>query len=125
MKTLPLTTLILIAAVAAGLLGAAGAGWLLFGAGALTWMLRDAHLAAALMTGDYSERSVKRMARYSTPPVMAWVAYQVLGADDVIAGVSIALALHAVFVLAGLGFMGYQLMQIEVFPHEKGISRSI
>jgi len=99
---LPYTASVLVNALAAGLFGYTSYGWMLFGVGAVSWLVLDSALTHQLMTGGLAEKTRNFMGIYSAPPVVALVAYQVLAGDQAHAGATYSLAGYALFVFAGL-----------------------
>ncbi len=99
---LPYTASVLVNALAAGVMGYTDYGWMLFGAGAISWLVLDSTITHQLMTGGLAEKTRHFMGIYSAPPVVALAAYQVLAGADVHAGITYALAGYALFVFAGL-----------------------
>lgn len=101
---LPYTASVLVNALAAGAFGYTDYGWMLFGVGAISWLVLDSAITHQLMTGGLAEKTRNFMGIYSAPPVVALVAYQVLSGPDTNAAVTYALAGYALFVFAGLAF---------------------
>jgi len=113
---LPYTASVLVNALAAGLFGYTDYGWMLFGAGAIAWLILDSAITHQLMTGGLADKSRNFMGIYSAPPVVALVAYQVLAGADANAAVTYALAGYALFVFAGLAFAMPWLAQQDFAP---------
>lgn len=82
---LPVSAMLLLAALVAGALDYHSAGWVLFGLGALTWIRIDA-------------RRVASADRYGLPPALALLAYPALAGTEASVAVTFALALHALVV---------------------------
>jgi len=101
---LPYTASVLVNALAAGMFGYVDYGWMLFGIGAISWIVLDSAITHALMVGELAEKTRNFMGIYSAPPVVALVAYQVLGGAGASAAITFALAGYALFVFAGLLF---------------------
>jgi tellurite resistance protein len=101
---LPYTASVLVNALAAGAFGYTCYGWMLFGVGAISWLVLDYGITHQLMTGGLSEKTRNFMGIYSAPPVVALVAYQVLAGDEASPAITYALAGYALFVFAGLAF---------------------
>lgn len=101
---LPYTASVLVNCVAAALFGYVDYGWMLFGIGAISWLVMDSALTQQLMTGGLAEKSRNFMGIYSAPPVVALVAYQLLAGPQANAALTWALAGYALFVFAGLAF---------------------
>ena len=99
---LPYTASVLVNALAAGAFGYIDYGWMLFGAGAISWLIMDSTITHQLMTGGLAEKTRNFMGIYSAPPVVALVAYQVLAGNEANAAIMYALAGYALFVFAGL-----------------------
>ena len=113
---LPYTASVLVNALAAGLFGYTDYGWMLFGAGAISWLILDSAITHQLMTGGLADKTRNFMGIYSAPPVVALVAYQVLAGADANAAVTYALAGYALFVFAGLAFAMPWLAQQDFAP---------
>jgi tellurite resistance protein len=113
---LPYTASVLVNALAAGVLGYADYGWMLFGAGVISWLILDSAITHQLMTGGLADRTRNFMGIYSAPPVVALVAYQVLAGADASHAVTCALAGYALFVFAGLLFATPWLAQQDFAP---------
>jgi tellurite resistance protein len=99
---LPYTASVLVNALAAGIFGYTDYGWMLFGAGGISWLILDSTITHQLMTGGLADKTRNFMGIYSAPPVVALVAYQILAGADVNAAITYALAGYALFVFAGL-----------------------
>jgi tellurite resistance protein len=99
---LPYTASILVNALAAGSFGYTDYGWMLFGAGGISWLILDSTITHQLMTGGLADKTRNFMGIYSAPPVVALVAYQVLSGAGANAAITYALAGYALFVFAGL-----------------------
>jgi tellurite resistance protein len=113
---LPYTASVLVNALAAGVFGYVDYGWMLFGAGAISWLILDSAITHQLMTGGLADKTRNFMGIYSAPPVVALVAYQVLAGADANIAVTYALAGYALFVFAGLGFAMPWLAQQDFAP---------
>lgn len=113
---LPYTASVLVNALAAGLFGYTDYGWMLFGVGAISWLILDSAITHQLMTGGLADKTRNFMGIYSAPPVVALVAYQVLAGADANAAVTYALAGYALFVFAGLAFAMPWLAQQDFAP---------
>jgi tellurite resistance protein len=113
---LPYTASVLVNALAAGLFGYTDYGWMLFGAGAISWLILDSAITHQLMTGGLADKTRNFMGIYSAPPVVALVAYQVLAGADANAAVTYALAGYSLFVFAGLAFAMPWLAQQDFAP---------
>jgi tellurite resistance protein len=113
---LPYTASVLVNALAAGVLGYTGYGWMLFGVGAISWLVLDSSITHQLMTGGLAEKTRNFMGIYSAPPVVALVAYQVLAGDEASPAITYALAGYALFVFAGLAFAMRWLAQQDFAP---------
>jgi len=113
---LPYTASVLVNALAAGLFGYTDYGWMLFGAGAISWLILDSAITHQLMTGGLADKTRNFMGIYSAPPVVALVAYQVLAGAGANAAVTYALAGYALFVFAGLAFAMPWLAQQDFAP---------
>ena len=110
----PLSTALLLLAIAAGALDYANLGWLLFGAGAIAWIKLDAKKLRTAALGVYG-----------LTPALALLAYQTLAGSQAEIAITFALALHALVVF--LILMSRQVAEDtpHLFSHQKGISRSI
>jgi len=113
---LPYTASVLVNALAAGSLGYTDYGWMLFGAGGISWLVLDAGITHQLMTGGLSDKTRNFMGIYSAPPVVALVAYQVLAGADASHAVTCALAGYALLVFAGLALAMPWLAQQDFAP---------
>ncbi|HEX8610518.1 MAG TPA: hypothetical protein VF800_04455 [Telluria sp.] len=113
---LPYTASVLVNALAAGLLGYTDYGWMLFGAGTISWLILDSAIAHQLMTGGLAEKTRNFMGIYSAPPVVALVAYQVLAGPAVNEAITYALAGYALFVFAALALATRWLAQQDFAP---------
>nr|WP_315217465.1 hypothetical protein [uncultured Duganella sp.] len=109
-RPLPLSGILLVLAYVVGMLGFEMAGWALFTAGALAWMMADGRTVVRMLT-TRTPRHTRRLIAYSTPPAIALLAYMTLagGQADVVVGG--ALALHAVLVWAVLMGAAYAVSQ--------------
>lgn len=96
------TASILVNALAAGLFGYAAYGWMLFGIGAISWLVLDSVLTQQLMSGGLAARTRNFMGIYMAPSVVALVAYQVLSGDAASTAVTLALSGYALFVAVAL-----------------------
>jgi tellurite resistance protein len=113
---LPYTASILVNALAAGVFGYVDYGWMLFGAGAISWLVLDSSITGQLMRGGLAQGSRNFMGIYSAPPVVALVAYQVLAGPDASYAVTCVLAGYALFVFAGLALATGWLRQQPFAP---------
>ena len=113
---LPYTASVLVNALAAGVFGYTGYGWMLFGVGAISWMVLDSAITQQLMTGGLADKTRNFMGIYSAPPVVALVAYQVLAGPDASDAITYALAGYALFAFAGLAFATPWLAQQDFAP---------
>lgn len=113
---LPYTASVLVNALAAGVLGYTNYGWMLFGVGAISWLIMDSAITHQLMTGGLAEKTRNFMGIYSAPPVVALVAYQVLAGDAASQAITCALAGYALFVFAGLAFASRWLSMQDFAP---------
>jgi tellurite resistance protein len=113
---LPYTASILVNSLAAGAFGYVDYGWMLFGIGAISWLIMDSTITHQLMTGGLAEKTRNFMGIYSAPPVVALVAYQVLAGTEANAAVTYALAGYALFVFAGLVFASRWLAKQDFAP---------
>lgn len=113
---LPYTASVLVNALAAGLFGYIDYGWMLFGIGAISWLVLDSTITHALMTGGLPDKTRNFMGIYSAPPVVALVAWQVLGGAGASTAVTYALAGYALFVFAGLALASRWLAQQAFAP---------
>jgi tellurite resistance protein len=113
---LPYTASVLVNALAAGVFGYVDYGWMLFGVGAISWIVLDSAITHQLMTGGLADKSRNFMGIYSAPPVVALVAYQVLAGADANSAVTFALAGYALFVFAGMAFASRWLARQDFAP---------
>ncbi|NVM77164.1 tellurite resistance protein [Duganella sp. SG902] len=113
---LPYAASMLVNALAAGSFGYTDYGWMLFGAGGISWLVLDSGITRQLMTGGLSDKTRNFMGIYSAPPVVALVAYQVLAGAGANPAVSYALAGYALFVFAGLALAMPWLAQQDFAP---------
>jgi len=113
---LPYTASVLVNALVAGAFGYIDYGWMLFGAGAISWLILDSAITHQLMTGGLADKTRNFMGIYSAPPVVALVAYQVLAGADANPAVTYALAGYALLVFAGLAFAMPWLAQQDFAP---------
>jgi tellurite resistance protein len=113
---LPYTASVLVNALAAGVFGYTDYGWMLFGVGAISWIVMDSTMTQQLMTGGLAEKTRNFMGIYSAPPAVALVAYQVLAGADASQAISCALAGYALFVFAGLAFATRWLAKQDFAP---------
>lgn len=113
---LPYTASVLVNALAAGSFGYIDYGWMLFGAGGISWLVLDSGITHQLMTGGLSDKTRNFMGIYSAPPVVALVAYQLLAGDGASLAATYALAGYALFVFAGLALAMPWLAQQEFAP---------
>ncbi len=96
------TASVLVNALAAGLFGYVAYGWMLFGIGALSWLILDSVMTQQLMTGGLAARTRNFMGIYMAPSVVALVAYQVLSGDRASPEIVFALCGYALFITAAL-----------------------
>ena len=113
---LPYTASVLVNALAAGAFGYASYGWMLFGIGAISWLILDSAVTHELMTGGLAEKTRNFMGIYSAPPVVALVAYQVLAGAGASPAMTCALAGYALFVFCGLAFASPWLARQDFAP---------
>jgi tellurite resistance protein len=113
---LPYTASVLVNALAAGIFGYTDYGWMLFGAGGISWLILDSTITHQLMTGGLADKTRNFMGIYSAPPVVALVAYQVLSGAEVNPAITYALAGYALFVFAGLALAMPWLGQQDFAP---------
>jgi tellurite resistance protein len=113
---LPYTASVLVNALAAGAFGYTDYGWMLFGAGGISWLILDSTITHQLMTGGLADKTRNFMGIYSAPPVVALVAYQVLAGADAHAAITFILAGYALFVFAGLALAMPWLAQQDFAP---------
>jgi len=113
---LPYTASVLVNALAAGSFGYTDYGWMLFGAGGISWLVLDSTITHQLMTGGLSDKTRNFMGIYSAPPVVALVAYQVLAGAQASNAITYALAGYALFVFAGLALATPWLAQQDFAP---------
>ena len=111
---LPVSAVLLLAALALGALDYNSAGWVLFGLGALAWIRLDA-------------RRLARADRYGLPPALALLAYPALAGDQASAAVTFAFALHAlvVFMILMSKHLAAGMAQPQAVSQHNRISRSI
>ena len=109
---LPLSTIVLIAALVLGVLDYNNVGWAFFGLGVLAWIKLDA-------------RHLTRSDGYGLPPALALLAYPALAGDQADTAITFGLAAHALVVLLILLSQHLAKGNAEAFSHQKGISRSI
>jgi hypothetical protein len=109
---LPISAIALLAAFALGMLDYNGAGWLLFGLGALAWIAFDG-------------KRLTRSDRHGLTPALALLAYPALAGAQASAAVTFALAVHALVVFLILMSRHLASDLAQPFSHQKGISRSI
>ena len=110
LRPLPLSGIALAIAYAAGTLGLATFGWILFAVGAMIWMTTDGKTVIKLLT-HRTPHHTQRMITYSTPPAIALLAYLTLSEGNVDLIVSGALAFHAILVWAVLMGAAYAVSQ--------------
>lgn len=113
---LPYTASVLVNALAAGSFGYTDYGWMLFGAGGISWLVLDSTITHQLMTGGLADKTRNFMGIYSAPPVVALVAYQVLAGPQASSAITFALAGYALFVFAGLALAMPWLAQQDFAP---------
>jgi tellurite resistance protein len=113
---LPYTASVLVNAMAAGVFGYIDYGWMLFGVGAISWLILDSAITHQLMTGGLADKTRNFMGIHSAPPVVALVAYQILAGAGASEAVTYALAGYALFVFAGLAFAARWLAQQDFAP---------
>ena len=106
----------LVNALAAGMFGYLDYGWMLFGIGAISWLLLDSSITHQLMTGGLADKTRNFMGIYSAPPVVALVAYQVLAGAGANAAITYALAGYALFVFAGMALASRWLARQDFAP---------
>ena len=99
---LTFTASILVNALVAGLFGYTAYGWMLFGIGAVSWLVMDSAIAQQLATGGLAVRTRNFMGIYMAPSVVALAAYQVLAGADANPAFSLALTGYALFLALAL-----------------------
>jgi tellurite resistance protein len=99
---LTFTASILVNALVAGLFGYTAYGWMLFGVGAVSWLVMDSAIAQQLATGGLAARTRNFMGIYMAPSVVALAAYQVLGGAQASTAFSLALMGYALFLAVAL-----------------------
>lgn len=109
---LPLSALLLLAAIVLGNLDYQAAGWAVFSAGLLAWIKLDA-------------RQLLRADRYGMSPALALLAYTSVAGDQANGAVTFALALHALVVFLILMSRHLSEDRGEAFSQQKGISQRI
>ncbi|MDE1169492.1 MAG: hypothetical protein PW845_29960 [Pseudomonas sp.] len=92
------TASVLVNALVAGLFGYVDYGWMLFGVGAISWLVLDSTVSGQLMVGGLAVKTRNFMGIYMAPSVVALVAYQVLAGDQANSAFTHALAGYALFV---------------------------
>lgn len=113
---LPYTASVLVNAVAAALFGYTEYGWMLFGVGAISWIVMDSAITHQLLSGGLDKKTRHFMGIYGAPPVVALLAYQLLAGPGASLAVTYALAGYALFVFAGLAFASRWLAQQDFAP---------
>ncbi|TCM96448.1 tellurite resistance protein [Paenibacillus sp. BK033] len=97
------TASVLVNALIAGLLGYKEYGWMVFGAGFISWMILDSVIFQQLATGGLDAKARNFMGIYMAPSAIVLVAYQVLSgkSSDF---VTYAMAGYTLFLLISLSF---------------------
>lgn len=111
---LTFTASILVNALVAGLFGYTAYGWMLFGIGAVSWLVMDSVIAQQLATGGLAAKTRNFMGIYMAPSVVALAAYQVLGGSEVSASLSLALTGYALFLALALA-MAWRWLREQAF----------
>jgi tellurite resistance protein len=108
------TASVLVNALAAGLLGYADFGWMLFGVGAISWLVLDSVLTQQLALGGLAVKTRNFMGIYMAPSVVALAAYQVLSGATISLPLMYALTGYALFLSAALAF-AYSWLREQAF----------
>lgn len=98
------TASVLVNALAAGLLGHTDFGWMLFGIGAISWLVLDSVVTQQLAAGGLAAKTRNFMGIYMAPSVVALVAYLVLAASSLSLPVMYALTGYALFLAVAMVF---------------------
>lgn len=98
------TASVLVNALAAGLLGHADFGWMLFGIGVVSWLVLDSVVTQQLAVGGLAAKTRNFMGIYMAPSVVALVAYQVLAGATLSLPLMYALTGYALFLAAAMVF---------------------
>jgi tellurite resistance protein len=111
---LTFTASILVNALVAGLLGYTSYGWMLFGIGAVSWLVMDSVIAQQLATGGLASKTRNFMGIYMAPSVVALAAYQVLGGADTSPALGYAFTGYALFLALAL-LMAWRWLREQAF----------
>jgi tellurite resistance protein len=111
---LTFTASILVNALVAGLFGYTQYGWMLFGIGAVSWLVMDSTIAQQLATGGLAARTRNFMGIYMAPSVVALAACQVLGGGETSPALSLALTGYALFLTLALA-MAWRWLREQAF----------
>jgi tellurite resistance protein len=111
---LTFTASILVNALVAGLFGYTAYGWMLFGVGAVSWLVMDSAIAQQLATGSLAARTRNFMGIYMAPSVVALAAYQVLGGAQASTAFGLALTGYALFLAVAL-VMAWRWLREQAF----------
>jgi tellurite resistance protein len=107
------TASVLVNSLVAGLFGYKEYGWMVFGIGAISWLLLDSVLLQQLITGGLDAKTRNFMGIYMAPAAIVLVAYQVLSGNSS-DFMTYALAGYALFLTISLAF-SYKWLRQQVF----------
>ncbi|NBD22330.1 SLAC1 family transporter [Paenibacillus glycinis] len=109
------TASVLVNALIAGQMSYSTYGWMVFGIGALSWLILDSVLLQQLATGGLDAKTRNFMGIYMAPSAIVLVAYQVLSGQSS-NFVTYALAGYALFLTVSLALSYPWLRQQEFAP---------
>jgi Tellurite resistance protein and related permeases len=107
------TASVLVNALMAGLFGYTELGWMIFGIGAVSWIILDSVIFHQLVTGGLASKARNFMGIYMAPAAIMLVAYQVLSgkSSDF---VTYALAGYSLFLIFSLA-LSYKWLREQQF----------
>ncbi|MTH15824.1 hypothetical protein [Flavobacterium sp. LC2016-01] len=101
---LTFTASIMVNALAAGILGYQYYGFMLLGIGTISWLIMDSVITQQLTVGGLGAKTRNFMGIYMAPPVILFVAYQVLAGSALSVPIAYGLMGYALFIFVSIVF---------------------
>jgi tellurite resistance protein len=101
---LTFTASIMVNALAAGILGYEHYGFMLLGIGTISWLVMDSMISQQLTVGGLNAKTRNFMGIYMAPPVILFVAYQILAGSTSSVPITYGLMGYALFIFVSLIF---------------------